>query len=746
MKKIININLSGRVIPIEDAAYESLQRYIESLRRYFVAEEGRDEIINDIESRIAELMNEKVKKGAAAVTEADMDTIINMMGRVEDFEEVDGTDYTNTTTASAAGASTAAADESVFTRTTGSKPRGRLYRDTNDKILGGVCSGIAHYFGVDPTIIRIILLILVFGAGTGIFLYLLLWIFVPKRPLEPTVSKRFFRNPDDRIIGGVAGGLAAYFNKDAWTFRLIFLAPILLNIIFEVLNGLFNAHIRFFPGFFVGSFTGTFLITYVVLWIILPEARSNFEKMEMRGEDVDVHKIRATVQSEIEHLKTQTQQFAAEVKDSARQFGRTASDFAGTRGKSFASEVGASSRSVARTTGTVIATLFKAFAIFVVGSIAFAFFAVMTALIFTGVGDIANNFFLENGIQKFFGWAGLLLFFGVPFVALVTWLVRRLLKVRSQSHYLGWVFGSLWVIGILFVGLFAGSMFKSFRYSRQAESVVVPAATLNHMDVVVSEPEIKYSGYYSFIHMDGDNGGWDVNDDSMRLSNVHIVVNKSNDDQYHVNLTRGANGSNTRLAERRAAAISYPVALRDSTLNLGSGFAISRGDKFRNQEVFVEIQVPVGKSIRFDESITERLHPARFNGPRGNYRSRNRDYDFNWESDFALSDRWQTGIRYVMGANGDLMDPGGPRFNSNDSNRTDASGRYEYRRGAADSIERAIDEKERQLQQQRRELDEMRNREERNRSSNGPAAPAAPASDARQSYAPMPNATESMII
>lgn len=64
MKKIININLSGRVIPIEDSAYEKLQAYIESLRRHFANEEGRDEIINDIESRIAELMNEKVRKGS----------------------------------------------------------------------------------------------------------------------------------------------------------------------------------------------------------------------------------------------------------------------------------------------------------------------------------------------------------------------------------------------------------------------------------------------------------------------------------------------------------------------------------------------------------------------------------------------------------------------------------------------------------------------------------------------------------
>src|SRR5260370_13161292 len=86
MKKIININLSGRVIPIEDSAYEKLQSYIESLRRYFAGEEGRDEIINDIESRIAELMSEKVRKGATCVTDADIDEIIASMGRPEDFD------------------------------------------------------------------------------------------------------------------------------------------------------------------------------------------------------------------------------------------------------------------------------------------------------------------------------------------------------------------------------------------------------------------------------------------------------------------------------------------------------------------------------------------------------------------------------------------------------------------------------------------------------------------------------------
>ena len=131
MKKIININLSGRVIPIEDSAYEKLQGYIESLRRYFSHEEGRDEIINDIESRIAELMNEKVRKGAACVTDADIDEIIASMGRPEDFDAADAADAGEP-------AQTAQQQQYSYAQTRAKK---RLYRDSSDKFIGGVCYG-----------------------------------------------------------------------------------------------------------------------------------------------------------------------------------------------------------------------------------------------------------------------------------------------------------------------------------------------------------------------------------------------------------------------------------------------------------------------------------------------------------------------------------------------------------------------------------------------------------------------------
>src|ERR1700722_12794684 len=91
MKKIININFHSRVIPIEETAYEILQQYVDSLRRYFANEEGRDEIISDIENRFSELFADKLKKGAACITDDDVNSIIASMGRPEDFEADDET-------------------------------------------------------------------------------------------------------------------------------------------------------------------------------------------------------------------------------------------------------------------------------------------------------------------------------------------------------------------------------------------------------------------------------------------------------------------------------------------------------------------------------------------------------------------------------------------------------------------------------------------------------------------------------
>ncbi len=89
MKKIININFHGRVIPIEETAYDILKQYVESLRKHFANEEGRDEIINDIENRFAELFSERLQKGSTCITDDDVNAIIQSMGRPEDFDSED---------------------------------------------------------------------------------------------------------------------------------------------------------------------------------------------------------------------------------------------------------------------------------------------------------------------------------------------------------------------------------------------------------------------------------------------------------------------------------------------------------------------------------------------------------------------------------------------------------------------------------------------------------------------------------
>ena len=201
MKKVININFQGRVIPIEETAYELLKQYTESLRRYFINEEGRDEIINDIESRIAELFSERLKKGVTCITDEDVNMVISGMGRPEDFE-AQGAEPVASSSSQQERAYSQQESKTNYTYTTSTPGRGRLYRNADDKILGGVCSGLANYLGIDPVVMRIIFVLLI---GASFWVYILLWIVVPSKSVQSNITKRLYRNTDDKVIGGVCG-------------------------------------------------------------------------------------------------------------------------------------------------------------------------------------------------------------------------------------------------------------------------------------------------------------------------------------------------------------------------------------------------------------------------------------------------------------------------------------------------------------------------------------------------------------
>ena len=678
MKKIININLSGRVIPIEDSAYEKLQAYIESLRRYFIHEEGRDEIINDIESRIAELMNEKIRKGASSVTDADVDEIIASMGRPEDFQAAE--EAATISSGSQSYQSRPTSDETYTTR-----KRNRLYRDSSDKILGGVCSGLANYMNVDPAIVRILFAIITFGGfGFGFLAYLLLWIVLPSRDLDYFGGKRLYRNPEDRVFGGVASGIAAYFKREAWTIRLVFAAPILLSIVLSLVSWPFYHEGVFVPNVVFGSLSGTFIFAYIILWIVLPEAHSEYQRMEMRGEKVDVHTIR-------QNVKERAKDFSDDVKATAQNIGNKAKEFANTRGKEFATEVKEAARRTSSGVGHVIGVLFKAFFLFIAGSIAFGLLVGLMALIFGGIGIWPiKNFLLDGFWQNAFAWGTLFLFLAVPIVALITWLIRRMMRVRSQNGYLGWIFGGLWTLGWISASLFAASMVSDFRMNnerRQPADFAITQPVNNKMIIKVSEPEVEYGGSFSWVHFNDDRG-FDITEDTLRLANIRIRIEQSQDSNYHVQIKRYSHGKTAAEAEERAQKIGFNAVYNDSILDVASGITIDKTSKFRLQQVVVVIAVPVNKKIRFDETVNK-LHALSIRTDRDRKWHRyNGDFELNWDEYFD----YETDVDYVMGKDGYLVNPLQPAKKENDDSQS------------SDSIERK--NKKEQLQQELKKIQE----------------------------------------
>lgn len=161
MNKTVSMNLGGFFFHIDENAYQKLNRYFDAIKRS-LSNEGRDEIMNDIESRISELFSEKLTSEKQVLGLKEVDEVIAIMGQPEDYRvEDDNTAQPNYTYTSS-----------------GSK---KLYRDKDSGILGGVASGLGHYFGIDVVWIRVILVLLVVaGFGTGILAYIVLWIVTPE--------------------------------------------------------------------------------------------------------------------------------------------------------------------------------------------------------------------------------------------------------------------------------------------------------------------------------------------------------------------------------------------------------------------------------------------------------------------------------------------------------------------------------------------------------------------------------------
>uniref|UniRef100_UPI0040473A28 PspC domain-containing protein n=1 Tax=Roseivirga sp. TaxID=1964215 RepID=UPI0040473A28 len=279
MKKNISINISGIIFHIEEDGFETLKNYLDSINKYFSSYEDSDEIIADIEGRIAEIFLEKLQDGNQVVSADDVTALIKTMGNISDFEAIEEDDDFEAASKAKTQEKAKGKDKSQSgQKTSDFKKPTKLYRDLQRRVLGGVASGIAHYYNFDPLWLRVGILFAIFGlfflgpiGGTVFLAYIIMWIVTPgsEHLVEDKKIKKLYRDPEERVIGGVSGGLAKYFHTETMYIRILFLVLLF--------------------GF------GTGLIAYIILWIITPTANSLTDKMQMKGEPVTLSNIDSNI-------------------------------------------------------------------------------------------------------------------------------------------------------------------------------------------------------------------------------------------------------------------------------------------------------------------------------------------------------------------------------------------------------------------------------------------------------------------
>lgn len=161
MKETLNANIGSMAFTIDDDAYRILKSYLDDIRDRLPADDA--ETMDDIERRIAEIIRERIPSPMLVVSAGTVREAMARMGRPEEFGER-RTDAPDTT------------DEET--------PR-QLRRSRTDRSIAGICGGIAEFFGIDPTVVRLVTLLLILFGGLSIWIYVILWLVIPEAPARP---------------------------------------------------------------------------------------------------------------------------------------------------------------------------------------------------------------------------------------------------------------------------------------------------------------------------------------------------------------------------------------------------------------------------------------------------------------------------------------------------------------------------------------------------------------------------------
>lgn len=546
MKKNISINISGIIFHIEEDGYERLKNYLDSVHQYFSSFDESSEIISDIEGRIAEIFLSKLNEGKQIITLEDVEALITTMGSVQDFKEAEET--------------TAETHEKTYTdeeyEETFERETRKLYRDANRKILGGVSSGIANYFRIDPLWIRLILVLLTVGSYGGLIIaYILLWIFLPESHelKEDQKIKKMYRNPQDKVIAGVSSGIAAYFGVDVTLIRLLF-------VIFT----------------FIG---GSGLLAYIILWIVTPEARSLTDRMQMKGDPITLSNIEANIKKSLKVTPSEDENIL--VKILLFPFRLLAAIFKGL-GHALGPFLNFLVEFVRVAAGLLL--VFIGFSLLfgtlvAVGILIGVWPELMDSGVFVGFGDIGIPLeVIENSFPFFTGLAAFVITV-VPAVFLLLLGISAIAKRIIFSTATGWTLLALFFVSAIILSVNIPAMIWNFQEEGEHREVV--SYTFDEKTPVLKLNEVGFDNY-------------DVT--SLRLRGHEGA-------DYKLVQTFESQGASRREANENAQMITYNVERQDSILIFDSNIKFKEDAKFRAQRLEMTLYIPYESVFVIDPGL-----------------------------------------------------------------------------------------------------------------------------------------------
>lgn len=488
MKRTLTINISGSVFHIDEDAYDKLQSYLQNINRHFGGDPEGKEIVMDIEARIAELFSERLKGGNEVVTIKYVDEIIDIMGRPEDFLDID--------------------------------------EDVPDT-----------------------------GRKTS------------------RKGKRLFRDPDNRVIGGVCSGLAAYMNID----------PIIIRLIFVVL-----------------FFFSAGILIYLLLWIVVPKAKNSAQRLEMRGEDVNIENIKKTIKDEYQ-----------DVKESYHRF-RSSESYA--KGRRRVDELWivllGVLRIVLKVLIVVIGIAFIVAGIIAIISLLGSLFISHELWDFDFFGRVHSGdfpamlkFYADTDALTWF-WVSVGIVAGIPLLALIYLGSKLVFKYKSNNALIGLSALAIWIVAIIMlVGSSVGQL-KGFKRS----------ATNTKRDVIEAPGDTLYlklgEDDYGYRNRNRINDMYVVtqNGKDFLLGKPEFDIEKSSTDEFVLVTRSYSKGKSSEAAWENASEVIYNFALKDSSLILDPWFQIPESSKWRDQDVNLILKVPENKTVYIEEGMQRIIH------------------------------------------------------------------------------------------------------------------------------------------